>query len=155
MKLSSISFLAAIAGTVILTGCASQNAAPITAQDLQAHRWVLSTVDKQAIQTDPTASQAFLQFDNSMMASGNASCNNFFGKAKLDDNRLRVDKLALTVKLCPDTIMKQEQIVHGSLSAWNKLTLEDGKLTLKTAAHTLVYQAEQQPQAKQDTQAKQ
>ncbi|MGO1297804.1 MAG: META domain-containing protein [Vibrio sp.] len=142
MKLSSISTITAIASAVIIAGCASQKAAPITAKDLQAHRWVLTSVDKQAIKTDPTSTQPFLQFDDTMMASGNASCNNFFGKAKLEKNRLLLDKLALTMKLCSDAVMKQEQVIHRSLSSWTDLSLAKETLTVKTPKHTLVYKAD-------------
>ena len=149
MKLSSISTITAIASAVIIAGCASHKAAPITAKDLQAHRWVLTTVDKKAVKTDPTSTQPFIQFDDTMMASGNASCNDFFGKAKLDKNRLLLDKLALTMKLCSDDIMKQEQMIHRSLSSWTDLSLAKETLTVKTPKHTLVYQADNTTEAKQ------
>ncbi|MZI95650.1 META domain-containing protein [Vibrio sp. CAIM 722] len=139
MKLSSKSLLAATVSAIVLAGCASHKEKPVTSEDLQSHRWELVKIDDKAVKTDAQSPTPFLQIGDKMTASGNAGCNNFFGQGLVEDSKFRIEKLALTMKLCLGDVMDSETIVQQSLSEWNKLSLNKNTLTLKNSAHTLTY----------------
>ncbi|MCE7627345.1 META domain-containing protein, partial [Vibrio fluvialis] len=80
-----------------------------------------------------------LEIGEKMMASGNAGCNNFFGQAELKDNRLRIEKMGMTMKMCIGDVMDTEQAVSQSLMDWNDVTLTKDTLTLKNDVHTLTF----------------
>lgn len=140
MKLSSKSLLAATVGALVLSGCANHGDAPITAKDLEGHRWQLVKIDDQAVKADPRNSTPFLQFSEKMMASGNAGCNDFFGQGELKkNNQFRIEKMSMTMKMCIGDVMDSEFSVQQSLGDWNKVTLKENVLTLKNDVHTLEF----------------
>ncbi|EOV1172870.1 META domain-containing protein [Vibrio fluvialis] len=140
MKLSSKSLLAAMAMPVLLAACASNgDDVQITATDLQHHNWQLTQIDGQDIVKNEHYDAPRLEIGEKMMASGNAGCNNFFGQAKLKDNRLRIEKMGMTMKMCIGDVMDTEQAVSQSLMGWNDVTLTKETLTLKNDVHTLTF----------------
>ncbi|EKO4004675.1 META domain-containing protein [Vibrio fluvialis] len=140
MKLSSKSLLAAMAMPVLLAACASNgDDVQITATDLQHHNWQLTQIDGQDIVKNEHYDAPRLEIGEKMMASGNASCNNFFGQAELKDNRLRIEKMGMTMKMCIGDVMDTEQAVSQSLMDWNDVTLTKDTLTLKNDVHTLTF----------------
>ncbi|EPB6720235.1 META domain-containing protein [Vibrio fluvialis] len=140
MKLSSKSLLAAMAMPVLLAACASNgDDVQITATDLQHHNWQLTQIDGQDIVKNKHYDASRLEIGEKMMASGNAGCNNFFGQAELKDNRLRIEKMGMTMKMCIGDVMDTEQAVSQSLMDWNDVTLTKDTLTLKNDVHTLTF----------------
>ncbi|EPP22355.1 META domain-containing protein [Vibrio fluvialis] len=140
MKLSSKSLLAAMAMPVLLAACASNgDDVQITATDLQHHNWQLTQIDGQDIVKNEHYDTPRLEIGEKMMASGNAGCNNFFGQAELKDNRLRIEKMGMTMKMCIGDVMDTEQAVSQSLMDWNDVTLTKDTLTLKNDVHTLTF----------------
>ncbi|KQH86017.1 heat-shock protein HslJ [Vibrio furnissii] len=140
MKLSSKSLLAAMAMPVLLAACASNgDDVQITAADLQHHNWQLTQIDGQDIVKNEHFDAPRLEIGEKMMASGNAGCNNFFGQAELKDNRLRIEKMGMTMKMCIGDVMDTEQAVSQSLMDWNDVTLTKDALTLKNDVHTLTF----------------
>ncbi|WP_032079942.1 META domain-containing protein [Vibrio fluvialis] len=140
MKLSSKSLLAAMAMPVLLAACASNgDDVQITATDLQHHNWQLTQIDGQDIVKNEHYDAPRLEIGEKMMASGNAGCNNFFGQAELKDNRLRIEKMGMTMKMCIGDVMDTEQAVSQSLMDWNDVTLTKETLTLKNDIHTLTF----------------
>lgn len=140
MKLSSKSLLAAMAMPVLLAACASNgDDVQITATDLQHHNWQLTQIDGQDIVKNEHYDVPRLEIGEKMMASGNAGCNNFFGQAELKDNRLRIEKMGMTMKMCIGDVMDTEQAVSQSLMDWNDVTLTKDTLTLKNDVHTLTF----------------
>ncbi|MCG6413485.1 META domain-containing protein [Vibrio fluvialis] len=140
MKLSSKSLLAAMAMPVLLAACASNSDdVQITATDLQHHNWQLTQIDGQDIVKNEHYDAPRLEIGEKMMASGNAGCNNFFGQAELKDNRLRIEKMGMTMKMCIGDVMDTEQAVSQSLMDWNDVTLTKDTLTLKNDVHTLTF----------------
>ncbi|MBY7819726.1 META domain-containing protein [Vibrio fluvialis] len=140
MKLSSKSLLAAMAMPVLLAACASNgDDVQITATDLQHHNWQLTQIDGQDIVKNEHYDAPRLEIGEKMMASGNAGCNNFFGHAELKDNRLRIEKMGMTMKMCIGDVMDTEQAVSQSLMDWNDVTLTKDTLTLKNDVHTLTF----------------
>ncbi|EPZ8236821.1 META domain-containing protein [Vibrio fluvialis] len=140
MKLSSKSLLAAMAMPVLLAACASNgDDVQITATDLQHHNWQLTQIDGQDIVKNEHYDAPRLEIGEKMMASGNAGCNNFFGQGELKDNRLRIEKMGMTMKMCIGDVMDTEQAVSQSLMDWNDVTLTKDTLTLKNDVHTLTF----------------
>ena len=140
MKLSSKSLLAAMAMPVLLAACASNGEdVQITATDLQHHNWQLTQIDGQDIVKNEHYDAPRLEIGEKMIASGNAGCNNFFGQAELKDNRLRIEKMGMTMKMCIGDVMDTEQAVSQSLMDWNDVTLTNDTLTLKNDVHTLTF----------------
>ncbi|MBL4276696.1 META domain-containing protein [Vibrio fluvialis] len=140
MKLSSKSLLAAMAMPVLLAACASNgDDVQITVTDLQHHNWQLTQIDGQDIVKNEHYDAPRLEIGEKMMASGNAGCNNFFGQAELKDNRLRIEKMGMTMKMCIGDVMDTEQAVSQSLMDWNDVTLTKETLTLKNDVHTLTF----------------
>ncbi|WP_154181250.1 META domain-containing protein [Vibrio furnissii] len=140
MKLSSKSLLAAMAMPVLLAACASNgDDVQITTADLQHHNWQLTQIDGQDIVKNEHYDAPRLEIGEKMMASGNAGCNNFFGQAELKDNRLRIEKMGMTMKMCIGDVMDTEQAVSQSLMDWNDVTLTKDALTLKNDVHTLTF----------------
>ncbi|ENM3735582.1 TPA: META domain-containing protein [Vibrio cholerae] len=140
MKLSSKSLLAAITLPVLMTACASNgDAVQITAQDLQHHNWQLTQIDGKDVVKSEHEQAPRLEIGEQMMASGNAGCNNFFGKAELKDNQFRIEKMGMTMKMCIGDAMDTEQVVSQTLTDWSQITLTKETLTLKNDVHTLTF----------------
>ena len=141
MKLSSKTLLAALSLPVLMTACASNGdeAKQITATDLQHHNWSLVSVDGNAVTIEEGQSAPNLEVGEQMTANGNAGCNNFFGQAELKDNQFRIEKMAMTMKMCMDDAMNVEQAFSQTLSDWSDMTLTKDSLVLKNDVHTLTF----------------
>ena len=106
---------------------------PIALQDLQKE-WQLVSIDN----NDITATSS-LSVDAQAKASGNLACNNFFGALELQENKLRIDKMGSTRKMCGPEVNHVEMSVSSTLSTWSEVQISDQKLTLIGEKHTLVY----------------
>lgn len=141
MKLSSKKLLAALSLPMLMTACASNgdDVKQITATDLQHHNWSLISVDGKAVTAEEGQALPNLEVGEKMTANGNAGCNNFFGQAELKDNQFRIEKMALTMKMCMGESMNVEQAFSQTLSDWSDMTLTKDSLVLKNEAHTLTF----------------
>lgn len=140
MKLSSKSLLAAITLPVLLTACQSNGESmELTATDFQHHNWELVQIDGQDINLDSKEVAPRLEIGENMTANGNAGCNNFFGQAELKNNQLRIDKMGMTMKMCPDAAMEVEQAMSNTLMEWSDVTLTKDQMILTNGIHTLTF----------------
>ncbi|KII75596.1 META domain-containing protein [Vibrio renipiscarius] len=141
MKLSSQTLLAALSLPVLMTACASNGdeVKQITAADLQHHNWSLVSVDGKAIVTEEGQAAPNLEVGEKMTANGNAGCNNFFGQAELKNNQFRIEKMALTMKMCMGESMNVEQAFSQTLSDWSDMALTKDSLVLTNDVHTLTF----------------
>ncbi|MFT6985212.1 MAG: heat shock protein HslJ [Psychromonas sp.] len=103
-------------------------------------QWVLVAIDKQAVNTKITST---LTIAAGAKATGNLACNHFFGTLELKDNRLRIDKMASTRKMCQGELNDIELVVSSILGDWSAVSLSGNKLTLLGAAHSLNYTIQQ------------
>ncbi|PMH46692.1 heat-shock protein HslJ [Vibrio sp. 10N.286.49.B3] len=143
MIFRSKKYLLALSLPMILAACASNNSQPaqVSAQDLQHHNWQLIQVDEQNVVMDANNTQVSrLEIGEKMTANGNAGCNNFFGQAEIKDGKIRIEKMGMTMKMCPDAEMAVERAVTTTLSNWSDITLTKETMVLKNEAHTLTYQ---------------
>ncbi len=125
-------------GVTVLAGCAqSGDKGPVTAQDLQHHRYVLQSVDGKPLQG--TKRMPELSFGENMHIAG-SMCNRFMGQATLADNTLKAKGLGMTMMLCVEPQLNElDHVINDMLTAGAKVDLAQQQLTLKTSQHTLVY----------------
>lgn len=74
-----------------------------------------------------------------MTANGHAGCNNFFGQGELKDNKFRIEKMGMTMKMCGEDAMNTEMTMSQVLTEWSDITLTKDSLELKNDAHTLTF----------------
>lgn len=112
---------------------AEENIQAITLQDIQKE-WQLVSIDN-----NNTSVVSSLNIDNQAQATGNLACNNFFGTIKLQENKLRIDKMGSTRKMCIPEINNVEMAVSSTLSTWSEIHVIEQTLTISGSQHTLVY----------------
>ncbi|WP_434341303.1 META domain-containing protein [Motilimonas cestriensis] len=136
MKLRLVSL--SVAG-LLLTACANTQATKVTTADVVNKQWQLVSVDNQAV-TPMGNKLPKIHIDSTLKATGVAGCNNFFGQAQWQDGQLRIEKMGMTMMMCPPPLDKIEQGITATLSDWSAVTLDKNTLILQGAEHTLVYQ---------------
>ncbi|PSV28282.1 MULTISPECIES: META domain-containing protein [unclassified Photobacterium] len=129
---------------LMLTACAgnsAMNSAPhkVTANEISNGNWELVQIDHKALALQAPFQAPSLELSSDLAANGNAGCNRYFGQAELKDGQLRIEKMGMTMMLCPDDAMKVEQTFSKSLSDWNKVAISGDTLTLTNAKHTLTF----------------
>ena len=132
--------LTLMAGWLAMSCAPAQKA--VTTEDLQHHRWVLDSINGEALPTiDGPGKIPELDFGEQMTVSGNAGCNQMNGKAVLRDGFFLIEAMASTRMMCPppwDDIERTMQILLGSESTIS--IGSDKTLTLVSASTTLVFQ---------------
>ncbi|GLS90684.1 heat-shock protein HslJ [Psychromonas marina] len=133
MKLTTIIVLSL---STLLFACSNNTNTtmqPIQLQDLQKE-WKLTSIDN-----NPVQSMSSISVDEQAKATGNLACNNFFGAVELQANKLRIDKMGSTRKMCEPAVNDVEMIVSNTLSSWSEVKINNQQLTLTGAEHTLTY----------------
>lgn len=133
--------LATILLCTLLLGEAGIADIAVTESDLQHHRWVLESIDGEALQLENTESQLpDLDFGEQMHVSGNTGCNQYSGKAVLRDGFFLIESMIATQRSCSaqqNDIELKLQTVLGHESA---ISLgPNGSLTLRSASSLLVF----------------
>ena len=133
---------------LLLFSCSANtasNSAPqmpkITASQIQ-QQWQLVGIDGQPVNTRISST---LTVSAANKATGNLACNYFFGTLQIHNNRLKIDKMGSTRKMCPHPNNEVESIVAAILSNWSKVQVDGKEMTLIGKAHRLHYQAQQSP----------
>ncbi|MEC6816670.1 META domain-containing protein [Photobacterium toruni] len=117
------------------TGLTSKTPQPITASELANGSWSLVKIDNQVLsQPVPT-----LELATDLAANGHAGCNRYFGQAEVKEGQFRIEKMGMTMMLCPDSEMKVEQTFTQSMSDWNKVSVSGDTMTMTNAKHTLTF----------------
>ncbi|MEX0494867.1 heat shock protein HslJ [Raoultella terrigena] len=130
-------FAALLAAGVLLSGCVYNSKVSTSAEQLQHHRFVLSSVNGQALKEGSKPLE--LSFGEKTFVSGNM-CNRFSGEGKVSDGELKVKELAMTRMLCADPQLNELDATLGKmLRDGAQVDLTENQLTLATADRTLVY----------------
>lgn len=130
-------FAALLATGMLLSGCVYNSKVSTGAEQLQHHRFVLTSVNGQPLNTGDKPLE--LSFGEEMYVSGNM-CNRFSGKGKVSDGELKVKALAMTRMLCADPQLNTLDATLGKmLREGAQVDLTETQLTLATADQTLVY----------------
>jgi heat shock protein HslJ len=75
---------------------------------------------------------ATLVFQEAGKVSGNASCNRFFGQAKIEESSIKLGPLGATRMACSEAIMNQEARYLNALQAAERFEWKDPYLLLKS-----------------------
>lgn len=70
--------------------------------------------------------------------SGNAGCNNYFGKYYPEKKELDFSRMGMTRKMCPEPVMKVENAYINNLRQVEKFELEGNNLFLYDKDHNLM-----------------
>lgn len=111
----------------------------IEQSQVQQH-WVLMDIDGQPI--DPQV-ESTLNISPLNKASGKMACNNFFGVVTLQDNRMKVENMGSTRRMCQASKMGVENTVSTVLTDWSEVSIVEDRLTLVGKSHQLSYQRQQ------------
>ena len=109
----------------------------VTVRQLKHHRWVLKTIDGEAVLANPVGGYGKglvpeLDFGEAQHVGGFAGCNQFSGKFEFNEQgQFRVDKMATTMMMCEEKAMQLEQRYAYLLSQWSDISINDNVLLLK------------------------
>lgn len=129
--------MALLSVAVLLAGCAGKDKASVTEEQLLHHRFVLESVNGQALTGQDKPLE--ISFGEGMHVYGNM-CNAFNGEGKLSQGTLTVKALAMTRMMCRDAQVNQlDSTLSTMLRDGAQVDLTGHQLTLATAKDTLVY----------------
>lgn len=129
-----------LAGVVLATAGASAQA-PITASDLQHHRWVLASIDGESLPAAEPGKTPELDFGEQSFVSGSLGCNRFSGQAVLRDNSFLVDSMISTRMACDSPWSEIELKVQLVLAQAATISLDtEHRLSLQTVDTVLVFE---------------
>ncbi|PSU35225.1 heat-shock protein HslJ [Photobacterium lutimaris] len=137
-------FFAVLALPAILAACASNTESEptnsmITNTDLAAYNWVLNKVDGNELEIAEPFQVPNLQLSTDLGANGHAGCNRYFGQAELNEGKLRIENMGMTMMACPEPAMELERVMSATLMDWSTATVAGNQLTLTGIEHTLTF----------------
>ncbi|SQC42861.1 Heat shock protein hslJ [Klebsiella pneumoniae] len=123
-------FAALLAAGMLLSGCVYNSKVSTGAEQLQHHRFVLTSVNGQAVNaSDRPLELSFgekMAITGKMYVSGNM-CNGFSGEGKVSDGELKVKSLAMTRMLCHDAQLNTLDATNRQDAARGCAGRSDGK----------------------------
>jgi heat shock protein HslJ len=112
----------------------------VTQGDLQHHRWVLESINGEAIDADSMNGRIpDLDFGEHLHVSGNTGCNRISGRASLHDEYIRFGQLISTLMSCSPAQNEVERTIQRVLAGTaieitirsNYLNLREGEISLR------------------------
>ena len=135
----STRILSVIALTTLLGACTSTSpSAPLSAQSLQHHHWVLEKIDGAPLPAEKGQAPD-LEIGEHLRANGSAGCNRYFGQVEVQGSQLRIKQMASTMMFCPPPRQDWERAMTSTLSEWSEATLSEQQLRLKGPQHELQF----------------
>lgn len=135
----STRILSVIALTTLLGACASTSpSAPLSAQSLQHHHWVLEKIDGVPLPAEKGQAPD-LEIGEHLRANGSAGCNRYFGQVEVQGTQLRIKQMASTMMFCPPPRQDWERAMTSTLSEWSEANLSEQQLRLKGPQHELQF----------------
>jgi len=90
--------------------------------------WLAEDIDGRGV---IDRARSTLEFPKAGHVAGLAGCNRYFGAVSLTSETIAVGNLASTRKMCPESLMDQEQRFMAALSKSSRLELtHDGQILL-------------------------
>lgn len=86
-------------------------------------------------------SPAFIRFDAEGRVSGSATCNRMSGTYTQDGTALALGPMAVTRRMCPDSLMEQERRLLRALEQVATWRIQNEMLILEDADGGLVFRA--------------
>jgi heat shock protein HslJ len=111
----------------------------VTESDLRHHRWVLESVNGEALPADAADGMIpELDFGEQRHVEGNTGCNRFSGRSVLRDGYFFIEAMASTGRLCAPPQNELELMVQSVLSQKSLISLDDDNgLTLEAGGVVL------------------
>lgn len=88
--------------------------------DLTKDTWKLTEFNKQTIDSD--SEQPFISFDNGKI-TGFLGCNNFFGSYELNNNTIKINPVARTLKMCANITLEDRLNKSFQFMSYYKIEL--------------------------------
>jgi heat shock protein HslJ len=136
--------LTVVATALVISACSAANDSSKTLvvgeKSLQHHHWQLTKINGKSVDSIEHFKAPTLEIGENMTTNGQAGCNNFFGQGELADGKFRVEKMAMTMKICPDEMMAIEMAYSKALGQWSEVTLTQQGLTLNSDQHSLEFE---------------
>ncbi len=124
--------LAGLALPLLVIACAGE-------PTVEGTRWRLVTLSG----APPQGEQAITLLLDEGQASGSSGCNTYTATYSLDGLALRIGPVAGTRMACPDSLMKQENLVLWSLRNAERIELTgDKRLHLRAGEQELLFEAD-------------
>jgi heat shock protein HslJ len=113
----------------------------VTDVDLQHHRWVLESINGEALPSVESGGKIpELDFGEQMTVTGNTGCNQLSGKGVLRGGFFLIEAMASTQRLCSPEWNDIERKLQTVLGAGSTISLgTDKNLTLKTTGVILTF----------------
>jgi|SRR5690606_4113552 heat shock protein HslJ len=105
--------------------------------------WRLLTIGDEAVLE---SSAARIQFSAEGEVTGNASCNRFFGKYRVEQGRLTIGPLGSTRMMCLPALMAQEDKLLELLPEVSRYSREADSLKLYDAAGVELFSTQAEPE---------
>jgi heat shock protein HslJ len=154
VKQHLIILVAALLAAIVLAACAAPaTTQPVTQPEaptsqtqpnppaeqpgLSGTRWILADLNGAAPIADNVPT---LEFGANGQASGNGSCNQYFGSYTIDGDTLNFGQFGSTMMGCEEPVMQQETSFLQTLGTAAVFTVAGDTLTITTAADaTLIF----------------
>lgn len=128
-----------LALSVVLSGCVSSRTDALKPEQLANQRFMLTTVNGQALTATEQGPAPEIRFDKDLRVSGRM-CNGFMGQGKLSDGALTVKHMGMTMMMCADPQRNElDHTINAMLSNGAQIDLTGDQLTLTTSSQTLIY----------------
>jgi heat shock protein HslJ len=113
---------------------------PVDTTALQHHHWQLTHIDNQLVESNAFLKAPTLEITEQMKVNGTAGCNQYMGQGSLDDDKLQVSQLAMTMKMCEEEAMQLERTFTENLAKENQVILTSSEMYLINDDHQLRFQ---------------
>ncbi len=118
---------------------------------LENVRWLLASIDGQALPEGVSASALFTPADSPAAqggensVNGSAGCNTFFGPYTLAGDTLTAGPFGLTMMMCEEPAMQVEHAFLAGLESAQSYQITGDQLVINTAAGSLLFYADRLP----------
>jgi len=145
MKFSLTQYLTLSAIVLATAGCStsSMKKSNYTLKDLQSQKWTLQQIDGKKINTQDGSNAPYLRIDTKMMAVGFSGCNQFFAEAHIKKDKLNINNMNLTRKVCEKSSVNLATKFTQRIKEWNYINIKSNSLTLSSKKNSLTFSSKE------------
>ncbi|MGM0834337.1 MAG: META domain-containing protein [Pseudomonadota bacterium] len=135
--MNKMPLIASVMIILLASGCQSHSATHQTTkpnETLTNTYWKLVTLgDQPASTTDNFREPHLVLHEEKSRLAGSTGCNTLLGTYRLSGKRLVFEQVATTMMACPETQMRNEQVMLNALQQVNVWQVDGSVLSLKNA----------------------